>query len=142
MSLVWVSIFVHFAFTQQFYGIDKNIYDINKLKLIANGLVISHIIIIFFILLTYCLALFGLSQIVAKASQNKLDFDEIFTLASDGSSQIRPNQTVPYQTKPNLTKLNCKSSLKQPKKLDFDETFIVIFDGCCLKPNFIILNQL
>ena len=47
MSLVWVSIFVHFAFTQQFYGIDKNIYDINKLKLIANGLVISHIIIIF-----------------------------------------------------------------------------------------------
>ena len=60
MSLVWVSIFVHFAFTQQFYGIDKNIYDINKLKLIANGLVISHIIIIFFILLTYLL--YGRSQ--------------------------------------------------------------------------------
>ena len=72
MSLVWVSIFVHFAFTQQFYGIDKNIYDINKLKLIANGLVISHIIIIFFILLTYCLALFGLREAVKKKKHDIL----------------------------------------------------------------------
>ena len=40
-----------------------------------------------------------------QISQNKLEFDEIFTEASDGCC-LKPDQTIPYQTKPNFTKLN------------------------------------
>ena len=36
---------------------------------------------------------------------NKLDFDEIFTVALDGCC-LKPDQTIPYQTKPNQTKPN------------------------------------
>ena len=43
-----------------------------------------------------------------KNSQNKLDFDETFTVALDGwcckPDQTLPYQTLPYQTKPNTQK--------------------------------------
>ena len=36
-----------------------------------------------------------------QISQNKLDLDEIFTVASDGCCP-KPDQTKPYQTKPTV----------------------------------------
>ena len=66
-------------------------------------------------------------------SQNKLDFDEIFTVALDGC-YLKPDQTKPYQT-------NFKSSLNQSKKLDSDELFTIALDGCCIQPDQTIPNQ-
>ena len=49
-----------------------------------------------------------------KISQNKLNFDEIFTVASEGCC-LKPDQTKSYQTLPNQT--NFKSSLNQSKQV-------------------------
>jgi len=51
-------------------------------------------------------------------------------------SQKRLDQTKPYHSKPTLNLLKMSQ-----KKLDFDETFTVALDGCCLKPDQTIQNQ-
>ena len=52
-----------------------------------------------------------------------MDFDETFTVASDGSNQTKPYHTIPYQTIQYLTKPTLNLLLNIKNKSDLDETF-------------------